>query len=101
MLIIQLHIYSKAVFFFSGNLIQIRLKSDNRATHANMKLEDQIKFYDYYPKLVDMSKDEKLVKTFHLNAGDVLVANNWRLLHGRTSFTGERILSGIDIFIIK
>ena len=89
------------MFFFSGHLIQIRLKSDNRATHANMKLEDQIKFYDYYPKLVDMSKDEKLVKTFHLNAGDVLVANNWRLLHGRTSFTGERILSGIDIFYHK
>ena len=59
-----------------------------------MKLEDQMKFYNYYPKLVDMSKDKKLVKTFHLNAGDVLVANNWRLLHGRTSFTGERMLSG-------
>ena len=69
-----------------------------------MKLEDQIKFYNYYPKLVDMSKDEKLVKTFHLNAGDVLVANNWRLLHGRTSFTGERMLSGsiqIIVFLFR
>jgi len=102
----QSHYVNKDVAFkhcpHSGHLIQIRLKSDNRATHANMKLEDQIKFYDYYPKLVDMSKDEKLVKTFHLNAGDVLVANNWRLLHGRTSFTGERILSGcwiaMDVF---
>ena len=96
--ILQFHNFFKYCCF-SGNLIQIRLKSDNRATHANMKLEDQMKFYEYYPKLVDMSKDEKLVKTFHLNAGDVLVANNWRLLHGRTAFTGERVLSGIHIFL--
>ena len=41
---------------FSGNLIQVRLKPDNRAPHANMSLEDQFKFYEYYPKLVELSK---------------------------------------------
>ena len=80
-------------FYFSGNLTQVRLKADNRAPHI-MTFEDQMKFYEYYPKLINLSKDESLMTKFHLNQGDCLVANNWRTLHGRTSFTGQRILSG-------
>jgi len=34
---------------------------------------------------------------FLLTPGDVLVTNNWRVLHGRTEFTGDRRLSGAYI----
>ena len=50
-------------------------------------------------------QDEDLVATFGLNPGDVLITNNWRTLHGRTSFTGARVLSGcyisMDVFVSR
>lgn len=75
---------------------QIRLNAYDRAPH-NMDLETQLKFYDFYGKLIQMAKEDKYSAKFKLHPGQVLLANNWRLLHGRASFEGERIMSGCYI----
>ena len=86
----------------SGNLIQIRLNAYDRALHTGMNLEDQTKFYDYFPELIELSKDRNFMQKFQLKSGELLMANNWRLLHGRTAFEGKRFLSGcylsMDVF---
>ena len=81
---------------------QIRLNTYDRAPHSNMDLDCQLMFYKYFPKLIDMSKDSKFMTKFPLKSGDVLMINNWRLLHGRTAFEGNRLLTGcylsMDVF---
>ena len=94
------------VFFFdylnSGNLNQIRLNAYDRAPHSDMNLEEQTKFYKYFPELIDLSKDSHFLLKFQLKSGEILLVNNWRLLHGRTAFEGNRLLSGcylsMDVF---
>ena len=73
--------------------MQVRLNS-YRAFHPSMDLPTQQKYYSFFPSLIEMSKEEKYVKTFSMPADTVLIVNNWRLLHGRTDFKGQRTLSG-------
>ena len=77
--------------------MQVRINAYRRAPHKGMDLETQLKFYDYFPKLIRASQDEKYAKKVALTPGDVLIVYNWRLLHGRTPFKGQRTLSGCYI----
>lgn len=80
--------------FLSGKLNQVRINAYDRAPHEKMTLEAQEKFYEYFPKLIEMSKSPEFKVTFQLNAGETLLVNNYRLLHGRTAFNGKRLLTG-------
>jgi len=77
----------------SQDLMQVRLNS-YRAFHPSMDLSTQQKYYSFFPNLIEMSKEPKYKKTFSLDPDVVLIVNNWRLLHGRTEFKGQRTLSG-------
>ena len=77
--------------------MQIRINAYDRAPHENMTLSNQLKFYNYYPRLIKMSKEDSLMKKISLQPGTVLLVNNWRILHGRTAFEGQRTLSGCYI----
>ena len=77
--------------------MQVRINACDRAPHEKMSLEDQLKFYYFYPKLVKMTKDKKFVKNLNLEPGNILMVYNWRVLHGRTAFQGDRTLSGCYI----
>ena len=74
-------------------MMQIRVNG-YRVFPQKIDFEAQLKFYKYYPILIDMAKDAKYVKKLSLKPGTVLITNNWRTLHGRTRFDGKRVLSG-------
>ena len=65
--------------------MQIRLNS-YRAFHPIMDLSTQQKYYNFFPNLIEMSKEEKYCKTFSMTPDVCLIVNNWRLLHGRQSY---------------
>ena len=88
-----LPIYHSALFYFSEDLLQVRINA-YRAFQGNMDLETQRKFYKYFPILIKMSREERYVKTMALSPSTVIIGNNWRILHGRTDFRGQRTLSG-------
>ena len=73
------------LFNFSEDLMQVRLNS-YRAFHPIMDLSTQQKYYNFFPNLIEMSKEEKYCKTFSMTPDVVLIVNNWRLLHGRQSY---------------
>jgi trimethyllysine dioxygenase len=52
------------------------------------------KFYHAYGKLHQMANDSQRQFCFKLNPRSLLIFNNWRLLHGRTAFTGIRKMCG-------
>ena len=51
-----------------------------------MDLSTQQKYYNFFPNLIEMSKEEKYCKTFSMTPDVCLIVNNWRLLHGRQSY---------------
>ena len=51
-------------------------------------------FYADYHKLAKMIQDPANNFRFKLRPGLLMFVNNWRVLHGRASFTGNRILCG-------
>jgi alpha-ketoglutarate-dependent taurine dioxygenase len=54
-------------------------------------------FYESYAHFVEILKRKELYWNHSLQPGTVVIYNNWRILHGRTSFTGERIFGGCYI----
>lgn len=52
------------------------------------ELEDR--FYRAYGRFAQMANDPSRRATVSLTAGDVLIFDNWRALHGRNAFTGHR-----------
>ncbi len=51
-------------------------------------------FYDAYAKFYQLANDPQRQFRFKLTPGSLLIFNNWRLLHGRTAFTGLRKMCG-------
>ena len=79
--------------FYRQDLNQVRINA-YRFFPERMDLPSQLAFYKYFPQIIDMTKSAEYAKKFTLEPGKILLADNWRLLHGRTGFNGSRILSG-------
>eukprot|EP01134_Creolimax_fragrantissima_P003126 CFRG3126T1 len=62
------------------------------ASNVDMKRISEI--YRAMHTFETILRDSKNVYTFSLAPGRVLIFNNWRVLHGRESFTGTRTLTG-------
>ena len=54
-------------------------------------------FYTDYNKLTKLIRDPANCFRVKLNPGMLLLLNNWRVLHARDSFTGDRALFGCYI----
>jgi len=54
-------------------------------------------FYESYAHFLEILEREEMYWTYHLQPGTVVIYNNWRMLHGRTSFTGKRLFGGCYI----
>ncbi len=56
---------------------------------------DQMRaFYRAYGRLHDLANDRSRWLTIGLSPGDVLINDNWRILHGRLGYSGSRRLIG-------
>ena len=77
-------------------LIQVSFNNYDRAAFR-MDDEKTLKFYDAIREF-DLIANNKDYQWRHiLKPGELLIFNNWRILHGRGSFKGDRKMSGCYI----
>lgn len=77
-----------------GTLYQIRYNNDDRSTLDHLSSTQLDEFYDAlfsWNKLLK-SKENELWDA--LQPGRVVIFDNWRVLHGRSAFTGHRRICG-------
>lgn len=78
--------------FMSGQLTHIRFNPYDRAPLRTVAEEDIAQFYSSYAALAHIISDEASELWLKLKPGRVLLVDNWRVMHGRSSFTGRRVL---------
>ncbi|CAO3664406.1 unnamed protein product [Umbelopsis ramanniana] len=77
-----------------GTLYQIRYNNDDRSTLSNLTASQVDEFYDALRKWNEELTSDRNQYWESLEPGRVVVFDNWRVLHGRASFTGHRRLCG-------
>ena len=66
----------------------------DRAPLSNIPQLDVGTFYRHLRTMAMLVKKKENEYQFHLSPGTVMIIDNWRLLHGRGSYRGERVLKG-------
>ena len=90
---------AKRPIFRLNSLKELVQVSFNNYDRAPFRIDDKktIKFYEAIKKF-DLLLNNKEFQWRHiLKPGELLIFNNWRILHGRSSFNGERKMSGCYI----
>ena len=79
-----------------NELIQVSFNNYDRAI---FRFENDLtkKFYEGIKKFDLIANDKEFQWKYILKPGDLLIFNNWRILHGRGSFVGVRKMSGCYI----
>ena len=89
---------SRPVFRLNSKkeLLQV---SFNNYDRAEFRIENEliIKFYDAIKKFDNLANKSEFQWKHILKPGELLIFNNWRILHGRGSFKGKRKMSGCYI----
>lgn len=62
---------------------------------AIASFERMTAWYRAHDRFVRLLRDARHHFTFRLRAGDVLLYDNWRMLHGRAAFAGPRWVRGV------
>ncbi|XP_077988256.1 trimethyllysine dioxygenase, mitochondrial-like [Glandiceps talaboti] len=78
----------------NGDLMHIRFNTFDRHTISHLGNSELMTFYEAYlsfGKELNSPDNELQIKLW---PGTVLLVDNWRVLHGRTSFTGQRQICG-------
>ena len=81
----------------TGMLWQIRYNNDDRSTMTNWQDDDEVEsFYDALRAWEDILTRKSEELWFPMRPGSALIFDNWRVLHGRSAFTGSdrRICGG-------
>lgn len=78
----------------TGELKQFRWNVYDRATFDTISQKDMPKFYEAFIKLTKIIESKENKWVFKLNPGTFMIFNNWRVLHGRESYTGIRKMTG-------
>ncbi|KAK5640795.1 hypothetical protein RI129_009342 [Pyrocoelia pectoralis] len=85
--VIKLHSVTKQLY-------QIRFNIYDRSPLVSLPEEVIPKYYEAYQLFAREAFDPRNRLEIQLEPGDVLFVDNWRILHGRNAFTGERELGG-------
>ena len=67
---------------------------NDRAVFNDIPQEEMLKFYQHYKALAKEIQRKENEWRFKLEPGTVCIFDNWRLLHGRTEYTGRRQMVG-------
>ncbi|KAL7418553.1 hypothetical protein Q5752_007011 [Cryptotrichosporon argae] len=78
-----------------GNLVQVRWNNEDRGViGAGWKADDVRAWYDAAKQYQDLLQNEDAEYWVQLTPGTVVVIDNWRVMHGRSEFTGQRRMCG-------
>lgn len=66
----------------------------DRATFNSIAENKILEFYKSYQLFGNMIRDKNNSLELKLTPGNVIFIDNWRVLHGRNSYTGTRDLCG-------
>lgn len=80
----------------TGDLLRVRWNSSDRAS-IELPIEEVETWYDAARKFDAILKKKENEYWEQLVPGRVLIFDNWRVLHGRSSFTGKRRICGAYI----
>lgn len=69
-----------------GQVIRINFNNATRDTIFDVPVEKVQPFYAALKEFVDLMNCKEFKFTFKMNPGDVITFDNWRLLHGRSSY---------------
>ncbi|EAS32512.3 trimethyllysine dioxygenase [Coccidioides immitis RS] len=78
----------------TGELYQIRWNDEDRGANFTGSQDSLLAWYVAAREWSQMLKRPKLLLKFKLEPGMPLIFDNWRMLHGRTAFTGARRMCG-------
>lgn len=81
----------------TGELLQIRYNNDDRSVLNNLSPEQVEDFYRALKVWNRILDDDRNQFWLPLQKGRVVLFDNWRILHGRSSFKGKRRLCGAYI----
>jgi len=77
----------------SGNVVQVSMNNYDRSP-MHLPSGDMNAFYRAYGRLHELANDQSRWHAIRLNDGDVLINDNWRVLHGRLAYAGARRFIG-------
>ena len=77
-----------------GELFQVRYNNDDRSTLNHLSTSQLEAFYDALFMWNDLVKKKENELWEPLAPGRVVLFDNWRVLHGRSAFTGHRRICG-------
>ncbi|WP_439814276.1 2-trimethylaminoethylphosphonate dioxygenase [Zavarzinia sp. CC-PAN008] len=72
-----------------GELIAVRFNNRSAAPVRDVPFERMPAFYAAYRRFSQLVEDPAFAVTFRLEPGELFIVDNTRVLHGRTSFTGD------------
>jgi len=76
-----------------GNVAQVSMNNYDRSP-MYLPAPEMHAFYTAYGRLHELANDRSRWFTVRLEPGDVLINDNWRVLHGRLAYTGARRFIG-------
>ena len=79
---------------YDSSLSQIRFNTYDMSPLDCLKYEDVPRFYKALRAFTSITSATENQLWFKLVPGLLLIMANWRVLHGRSSFTGKRVMQG-------
>lgn len=77
----------------TGRLVQVSFNNYDRAPFL-LDESDQLAFYDALRSFERIANDPSMQWRHVLQPGEAMLFDNWRVLHGRAAFTGDRRMCG-------
>lgn len=78
----------------TGELLQLRLNVYDRAVFDTLPQPEMATFYASLRQLLQLVRDEEQQWQLKLQPGSIVLFDNWRVLHGRHAYRGQRTMSG-------
>lgn len=76
-----------------GRLVQVSFNNADRAPFL-LPADEMIEFYDALRAFDRLSNEHRLQWRHQLKPGEAMIFDNWRVMHGRASYSGGRKLCG-------
>ena len=80
-----------------GDVRKVKFNNYDRGTLNNLSIQEVKDFYEYLPILYETFRRDDLILRHTLKEGQMVIVDNWRVLHGREEFEGYRNLRGCYI----